>query len=432
VSIDIEPLDLAWAKLKLDSRRNALESSSPTPGRLVAIEQVGALRMAYERRRTLPMRLACTVVVRGPDRAILERRTKRLRQRARDLGAELRLLRWEQRAGWLASLPCRRQPLAGRGMPVETGTVARTYPFSAGTLQLEGGVPFGVAASAPVTFSVAQARSVGRKGWRHMCWHGSTGSGKGYQLRVYVSREHFANGLRIYVIDQDEQQEYAGRFCEYLHGSSVPIRTLADAECFAFDQVPNPDVVVWDLHESDETDRGAIFASLKRKLCAYQLAGKKRRMALVVDEAITVSEDELGRKALGDLARRGRHFGIELHVLTQRVTDWFDTQIGRTIQSTAANAWYGQMEDRELREIADSVGLSLEEQEHIRRAGQGEGLLVTAGRRVWVSLYGHTSPEEYAAFNTDKDELEDDTAEDERRNGHDVAATVAALAGRGG
>jgi hypothetical protein len=89
---------------------------------------------------------------------------------------------------------------------------------------------------------------------------------------------------------------------------------------------------------------------------------------------LTVTEDELGRKALGDLARRGRHFGIELHVLTQRVSDWFDTQIGRAIQSNAANQWYGQMEDRELREIVEKgADLSAEEQERIRKAGQGEG-----------------------------------------------------------
>jgi hypothetical protein len=129
VSIDIEPLDLGWAKLQLDTRRNALESSAPTPGRTVALEQIAGLRMAYERRRTLPMRMTCT------------------------LGAEVRLLRWEQRAGWLGVAPLRRPRRTHRGLPVETGTVARTYPFSAGTLAIEGGVPFGVAASAPVTFT---------------------------------------------------------------------------------------------------------------------------------------------------------------------------------------------------------------------------------------------------------------------------------------
>jgi hypothetical protein len=81
-----------------------------------------------------------------------------------------------------------------------------------------------------------------------------------------LSRERFANGLRIYGIDQDEQQEYAGRFCDYLGGSRMAISTLTDAEAFSFVDVPNPDVVIWDLHESDERDRGAIFAALKTAL----------------------------------------------------------------------------------------------------------------------------------------------------------------------
>ena len=56
---------------------------------------------------------------------------------------------------------------------------------------------------------------------------------------------------------------------------------------------------------------------------------------------------------------------------------------------------------------------------------------------VWVSLYGHTSPAEFAAFNTDKEEADEDIADaddvistdaDEgenlrvRRNGHAAAA----------
>ena len=86
---------------------------------------------------------------------------------------------------------------------------------------------------------------------------------------------------------------------------------------------------------------------------------------------------------------------------TQRVTDWFDSRIGRTIQSVAASKWFGQMEARELYEIAPSLGISPEERDRIEKAGQGEGLLVTTGRRVWVNLYGHTSPGEFAMANTD-------------------------------
>jgi hypothetical protein len=88
-------------------------------------------------------------------------------------------------------------------------------------------------------------------------------------------------------------------------------------------------------------------------------------------------------------------------VLTQRVPDWFDTRVGRTIQSVAASKWFGQLEPRELYEIAPSLGLAPQERNRIEKAGQSEGLLVTTGRRVWLNLYGHTLPGVYAMANTD-------------------------------
>jgi hypothetical protein len=146
----------------------------------------------------------------------------------------------------------------------------------------------------------------------------------------------------------------------------MAIRTLADAEAFTFDQVTNPDIVLWDMDESDERDRGVIFATLRTKL-VDRLLTCPGRAAFIVDEAVTVTEDELGARTLGDLVRRGRHFGLEVHVLTQRVTDWFDSRIGRTIQSVAASKWFGQLEPRELYEIAPSLGLSLEDGTGSRR-----------------------------------------------------------------
>jgi hypothetical protein len=85
-----------------------------------------------------------------------------------------------------------------------------------------------------------------------MCWYGTSGAGKGYSLRVLLSRERFANGLRVYGSTRTTQQEYAGRFCDYLGGMRVPIRTLAEAEDFHFIGVDlgpgrNDDVVIWDL-----------------------------------------------------------------------------------------------------------------------------------------------------------------------------------------
>jgi hypothetical protein len=67
--------------------------------------------------------------------------------------------------------------------------------------------------------------------------------------------------------------------------------------------------MIWDLHESDERDRGAIIAELKAQLLKHLLM-IPGRAAFIVDGAVTVTEDELGARTLGDLIRRGRHFGL--------------------------------------------------------------------------------------------------------------------------
>jgi hypothetical protein len=67
----------------------------------------------------------------------------------------------------------------------------------------------------------------------------------------------------------------------------------------------------------------------------------------------------------------------------------------------------------------------------MEKAGQGEGLLVTTGRHVWVNLYGHASPGEYAMANTDVlTGIDDGEGESSslRRNRH--AATVFANVAR--
>ena len=67
----------------------------PADARALWCRSSGYLRVAYERRKTLPMRITATLVVRASTIVELRRRTKRLRQRVKDLGAELRLLRCE-------------------------------------------------------------------------------------------------------------------------------------------------------------------------------------------------------------------------------------------------------------------------------------------------------------------------------------------------
>jgi hypothetical protein len=256
-----------------------------------------------------------------------------------------------------------------------------------------------------------------------MCWYGNTGSGKSYSCKCYLAGEHFANGLRVYGIDQDESEEFSGRFWACLGGSRVLIESIGQAETFGFGRVAKPDVVIWNLHRVHPRERGAVFATLVRKLTAYLLATKGKRAALAIDEAVTVTRDKAGEDALYDVTTRGRHYGLELHTLTQLATTWFNTEIGRAVQGTSANQWYGQLEDRERDEmVKNGVKFSHDELDLIEKAGQGEGLLVTAGRRVWVNLYGETSPAEFAAFQTDSDA---DEPIDDGRNGHAGAKVLA-------
>src|SRR5437763_10793775 len=98
----------------------------------------------------------------------------------------------------------------------------------------------------------------------------------------------------------------------------MAIRTLADAETFTFDQVTNPDIVLWDMDESDERDRGVIFATLRTKL-VDRLLTCPGRAAFIVDEAVSVTEDELGARTLGDLVHRGRHSTGQRKVAVSRV-----------------------------------------------------------------------------------------------------------------
>ena len=51
--------------------------------------------------------------------------------------------------------------------------------------------------------------------------------------------------------------------------------------------------------------------------------------------------------------------------------------------------------------MATALRLSPEEHQLVGKAGIGQGLLVTAGRRVWVDLFEKASPDEYGMAHTD-------------------------------
>jgi len=79
-----------------------------------------------------------------------------------------------------------------------------TTPLGSSTLQLLDGIPLGEAGNAPCLFSTRS----GQKN-QHLALYGTSGSGKGYFEKILKSRQYFQHDVGIWLVDSDEQREYA-------------------------------------------------------------------------------------------------------------------------------------------------------------------------------------------------------------------------------
>jgi hypothetical protein len=149
-----------------------------------------------------------------------------------------------------------------------------------------------------------------------------------------------------------------------------------------------------------EQHRAQLFSQIKRLVWSW-VQEHGGPASFIVDEAVTLLRHEEAANELEDLVRRGRHIQLGGVFITQRVADFFNTTCGQVIQAIASSQWYGQQMPTELARVADVLRLSPAEREFLQQAGIGEGLLVAMGQRVAMSLWGHTSPDEYAMANTD-------------------------------
>lgn len=392
VAIDMEPVGMELLKLRLTAKQNKLMASRPTAEVQVALRQIQSLMMAFTQRAVLPYKLRVTFVVRGDAREELLDNARQLEQRVKHIGGQAKLLRWEQMAGVRQVVPVRPPPLPQRDHLVETGTLARATPLAQATLQLEGGVPFGKAGAAPCSWTVWHRLNPAK----HAAWFAHTGGGKTFSAETYLSREYLANGRRIFGVDQDEHREWSGRFVLYLGGRSPRIDCLADLERFAFR--PDDGCVIFDLHACRTDDLADVLQGI-RTLTKAHLLTYPAQTFMVFDEAVRVAE--AAPDVLAEVATRWRHLNVSGQFLTQRVSDWFDSPVGRKVQGSCSTRWYGGQEPEEIEDVAKKARWSKEEKDRIDGAGIGQGLLTTAGKRVWVDLFQQISATEFATFSTD-------------------------------
>jgi hypothetical protein len=193
---------------------------------------------AYERPRTLPMRMTCTVVVRAPYRATLERRSKRLRPAPQETSAPRSAcyrgssepvgLLWSRcDAPPVASRPAGRDMDGGMSLPV---LGQHKWHSRAGCRSVR-----------PRRRCLQHASP--RNKSRHLCWYGTSAPTMA-TARACCSRAGAARmGCESTAMDQGEQREHARRLYAYLGGTAFPIRMLAVGQAFHFTEVVGPDVV---------------------------------------------------------------------------------------------------------------------------------------------------------------------------------------------
>lgn len=390
--------DLRLAKDDLSRHYNNLASSPWAIDREIGMAQIRDLQYAFEG-RVRPWDVQILLVVRGPDAATRDLRARRMVQMMDDLGGKLDLLMWEQHRAMASAQPLCGPMLVYHSMYLESRTLVRTTPLSASSLQMLDGVLWGDSGSVPILLTTTHMRT-----GKHFGWYGFTGSGKGYGLRAYLARRVFADKLRVFMWDTDRaRHEYSGRFTEYLEGRRYTLKTIDEVRALTLD--PRDTVVAFDVSELDEKFFSEAFALIK-KLVEDLILAHPMPTALVIDEVMQLVDhpDKRGARAMASAVTMWRKYGCEVHVVTQRVSDWFDSKIGQRVQGSLAVCWFGQQKDTEITAIGNRVHWTPEEMERISSAGTGEALLIAFGRRVWSDLFEQCSPEEHDAYETDPPE----------------------------
>jgi adenylylsulfate kinase-like enzyme len=157
------------------------------------------------------------------------------------------------------------------------------------------------------------------------------------------------------------------------------------------------------------------------------------RSLMLIDEAWhLIRREETGEYA-NDLARRARHLGLALIVMSQQLSD-FNTDYGKALVRNSAQQLLLAQNPQEIPFIAETVELSEREAAELGRLktikGRHAQMLWLNGARGHGKVTLRVGPTEYWAFTSDPTEV---AIRDQAIADHDgnVWAAITALAGRG-
>lgn len=378
-------------------------------------------------------------VVRGKNVAEMTAREQLLRDQMREkVGNEALIpLDYEHDRAVLLAVPTGEPPV---GYPLRTVTpaIARAYPFSNSSVHQVGGVDVGTSTGSKRPnrinpFIIANP---------HVLVLGTTGSGKGFWVKVFISRLLSATSeMNVYII-QAEKDEYTALVEALGPDRAQLVRiTSLDELTDRWRLPPNwPTVVDRDgnrrprvigIHEAlapitwDNTGALKTFRSLQLYdltglpsaergtaitflLQAIERSAAARRPGsngmVVIDELGIVLESDEAAMAIETAYRRFRSIPtikdhrevnrLGMIGISQRPSDLLGHKRGKVLADLALTHVYFRQKSTELRRVARELNLSPDEERFLdEQCDEGTGLLVADRARVGFHL--DVSPAEY-------------------------------------
>jgi hypothetical protein len=234
----------------------------------------------------------------------------------------------------------------------------------------------------------------------------------------------------------DRLSEYCGEGT-YAYLLDRETTVPSDARLVVFDTRRCPDselrVVMFSIMEY-------ITSTVERHWTAHKTSASRPgaplfqgRSIMLIDEAWhLISRPETGEYA-NNLARRARHLGLVLIVMSQQLSD-FDTDYGVALLGNCSQQLLLSQNPKEIPFIADTLQLSEREAAELARLktvkGRHAQMLWLNGTRGRGKVALRVGPTEYWAFTSDPTEVAIREAEIKQHDGN-VWAAIATLAKRG-
>jgi len=422
----VRPVDSDKAARTLNDRLKQWETGTPSLARQVAIEDAQHLLEALERGQERVWDVDLLILARGRSHQEARGLVRKAERLLAEQGASAKLLRWEQAAAVAACQPLADTRLRRRSRRVDTSSLARTYPFGAAELVLQGGVPIGETkeGARPVVWTPYRRPILTNP---HLAVFGPPGCGKGVLVKVTYSRLYLAGLVQqIDVIDQDGEHatgEY-GRFAEYCGGAVCYLEQPRDVDT-ELRWGRRHDVIVWNLAGVPVEQRPETFVKIKEARWKAS-AGGRIRSALVLDELWIFLREAAAAAAVEEVVRLGRHVKVSGVFMTQRGSDCLQSTQGQVVLSSASSQWFGMLSPSELTALVGPLQLSSAVQAAIRRFRQGDGLLIAGPYQVGMRVI--PTPDELAMAQTDYDSEADfaEFREDDQEQEPPAAGWVAA------